>query len=1215
METYSSIRRDLEHMQNVEELFRQIVPTTYFGIDKVKDIYVDDAGIKNIQTNFTLGENGCYHLYIRGQRTQRPIFLGSLVSREFNEYVTPEYKYPNLSAIYDDAPVWEPLLNMISKWYDDGWTVHKSESPAYDPNYIKCLSRDADEYKFKHKSVSEVDYDAFKWSINVSDEHMEKPHIIRAWNIDSIPEIVDEFPMRKHLIDRSKKEALFYFNYRLIPYVVHNINKDDSIWKEWLSYFLHGDHFKPDRGSYENFGSLLGHKRLEVALMYHSRLSLMPLSDRAKDAMEEGARFLMKDPTYHTAVMKKYNGVLTQYGLAEPSEHNRGWSYVGITTSDSPLVLGNNVNGADGFTVIDWDAVEEARDIGLKYTPKLVRLQLDNMKKSSSPQNLIDSLIGNAIVSLTGFAGSERVATALDQFEKEDIERKVPDELFKSISDVTYEMVRSSFQPLERASLTRRDRLLRLYNAGTSASSSAPPGARYILNKRRILYNTFLSKSMDVKDEYAPLSFTTGLNFNNKTANIITHPENYFLYDWSDNHSRVINSGSREVRGGRATRIITPDPPSNYMLMLLGALNIVRDMGSHRTGFSNLGMNEVVGSSYLDAVSHDALAPQCLATSSSRSLCAQALDYSTWDRQQGGRIAEAKADGIMRAANELFPIAETSLTDIHNLLDLPMASILYLWSKSIQSHYRYKIDHTIVSVDAVRSGELTTQFSNHVTNLAALRKYHETYNTIKVPQGYRPIEMAQINIVGDDVNVILRTTDRKPFTLKDMQAYHDHTFDKASEYEFSISKKRSMMSNVVTEHIKQYFKMGDILLDVMLSSMTSERNTFREQGYMNGVNLLYDIAVTIMARYAQNDRLFDDIVSNLPFMEGVTYRHGTQKYHFHPTPCHLLGSGSPEILPSAIDLRTFARVITVLGDYESDLYDVMSSLNATLLSTSGTTQFESQVRKILHDELGDKVVSPIWSTVFFRDDEEYEVQTKHSKLTPEGHKDYLLDRIISTLSNREKLIMNNADIIEKILSGKLKKVKRYFKEVKFNLTHIPATGIPDRKVNGVSELSSPYRAADDGMRRVHKCIGLSRRNLKVPSVTERMSQMLKSFGLVTHADAAKILSAAAGLGRSATRYKQLGTDLGLSDMHASNFAQRLPAMLTRYEIEKASGSFQFYDTATSTYDISETSINNRVGDVTNNPMAKVNSSTTTYYRLRGMLHCVYGARMGMSLKA
>ncbi|AAT11887.1 RNA-dependent RNA polymerase [Eriocheir sinensis reovirus] len=1214
MDTYGSIKRDLKYMYDVEEVFRNTIPKTYFGIDDVEDLHVDEAGISNIHNNITLGTKKCYHLYKKGHRTQVPIYLGSLVTRESNEYEDVSYSYDNLNTIYKDAPVWEPLLNKVSKWYDEGWSVPSSKPIPYDPNYSKCLILSPDKYKKYHKVVVDVDYDAFHWSIDVNSEFMDMPNVIRAWDISTIPQFVDGFPMLKHLIDRSKKEALFYFNYRLIPYVVHNIDKDDDMWREWLSYFLHGDHFKPDRGSYDNFGSLLGHKRLEVALMYHNRIRLMPMSATALDAMNEGAKFLMKDPTYHTAVMKKYNGVLTQYGMAEPLGYNRGWGYTGVTTADSPFIL-SNVNGADGYTVIDREAVEEAKEIGMQYTPKLVKLQLANMTKTSSPVNLIDSLIGNAIISLTGFAGSEKVSTALDQFEKENFERKVPDELFTAISNVTYEMVRESFQPLERSMLDKRTRLLRLYNAGTSASSSAPPGARYIFNKKMIMYSTFLSKSIDVTDEYAPMSFITSLNFNNKTANILTHPQNYYMYDWHDNHNRIINSGSREVRGGRATRIITPDPPSNYMLLILGALNTVRDMGSHRTGFSNLGMNEVVGSSFLDAVSHDALAPQCLATSSSRSLCAQALDYSTWDRQQGGRIAEAKAHGIMRVANELFPNTNTNLSDVHNLLELPMSSILYLWSESIKSSYKYKIDHSTVAVDAVRSGELTTQFSNHVTNLAALRQYHETYNRTKVPQGFRPIEVAQINIVGDDVNVILRTADRKPFTLRDMEGYHNHTFEKAAEYEFSISKKRSMMSNVATEHIKQYFKMGDILLDVMLSSMTSERNTFREQGYMNGINLLYDIAVTIMARYAQNDKLFEDMMANLPFMEGVVYRHGSQKYHFHPSPCHLLGSGSPEILPSAIDLRTFARVITVLGDYESDLYEAMSSLNATLLSTSGTTQFESQVRKHLSEELGDNIISPVWSEVFYRDEVGYEMVTKHNKLTPEGHREYLVDRIISTLSNREKLIMNNADIIEKLLSGKLKKVKRYFQEIKFKMSNMPITGLPDRKIEGVSELSSPYRAADVGMRRVHKCIGLSRRNLKFPSVTERLSRLLKSYGLVTQADSAKILSAAAGLGRSSTRYRNLGTDLGLSDMHASSFAQRLPALLTQYEIENASGSFTFYDTVSRTYDVSEASMNERVGDVSNNPIARANSSTSTYYRFRGMLHCLYGARFGLSLHA
>uniref|UniRef100_A0A2V0RIE7 RdRp n=1 Tax=viral metagenome TaxID=1070528 RepID=A0A2V0RIE7_9ZZZZ len=401
----------------------------------------------------------------------------------------------------------------------------------------------------------------------------------------------------------------------------------------------------------------------------------------------------------------------------------------------------------------------------------------------------------------------------------------------------------------------------------------------------------------------------------------------------------------------------------------------------------------------------------------------------------------------------------------------------------------------------------------------------------------------------------------------------------------------------------------------MLSSMTSERNTFREQGYMNGINLIYDIAVTIMARYANNDKLFEDMMINMPFMEGVSYHHGTQKYNFHPAPSHLLGSGSPEILPSAIDLRTFSRIITVLGDYESDVYDVMSSLNSTLLSTSGTTQFESQAKKILCDECGEEMISPLWGEVFRRSDPEYVIETKHTKLTPEGHKEYLVDRVVSTLSNREKLIMNSADIIEKILTGKLKKVRRHFTEIKFNLKSIPPTGLPDRRINGVSELSSPYMAADTGMRRVHKYIGLSKSNFKFTPTTEKLSRMLKRFGLITQADSAKILSAAAGLGRSATRYRQLGRDLGLTEMHANDFAQRLPSLLTQHEIENSSGSFTFYDTVSRTYDVSEESMNVRVGDVTLNPLVRPNSSTTTYYRFRGMSLCLYAARHGLSLHA
>jgi RNA-directed RNA polymerase len=1211
---YKRIETNWLKAQN--EIYSDYVDRGDYYIDGNESLHPDSNVFTRLRDS-----PGIYLVKKRREKGDDAIILGRLIIQGNpvkqraplkNDKLNEILNYTDNDIDYNNR-VWYGVFKLIDNYLIDGGSLPVVEDCIYDQAFEHNVIVDAEAAKLKHRALVTLN----TYMVEENDSGISSPTYLRAWRRSSIPDSVmlngTAFPMSTACFKRINNEANFFFFCNIFRYVEREMDLTDESWRLWVAYVVqHGDWFNMRNNNVHDCSSLLAHKRLECVIMYNDRKNVCNWGVAERQAALQHLKFVLVDPIYRTKQLKDYYGDMNQYAFARSQTNDLRWTNMGMDLSDTYLKKELDViDDRSGFNLVEDSVIERARvaltDLGV---PAVFKIMNDIIYADVNKNNLRMSKFNRHLLSFVGFSGTHPISSAVSQFE--DARYKYPDTidpvLHKAISDKFFTLLKAADKGNSGTYLTR---MQRLYKGGTSSSSSAMKHIKTsieVSSRSRLLTADKLRSIFNISDSKVVQKNNIRLKLNKKTANIITDPAEFYTYN-KDIYTRAINSGSRKVRGIRAVRIITPDDPSMYTARLYAELDLVRAMARHQSLIPATGIWEVSGSSFSDALAHKVLSSQIASTSGNTSYFCIAIDYSGFDQLQFGKIAEAKADGIRKYA--LTRSVENDSVDLSANVDLRYATestVLNLVSESTASEHFYKIGDDIVRAGAVRSGQIDTTGSNHVTNDASSDVYIKAYNALHAIK----IKLVSKNVVGDDLVMVCKRCDGMPLDQKVAEDIKQVIIDFSSKFHLTISPKRMVIGNNTTEHIKMFVHKGRVMQDVMLTWKNGERDTFRKNNFMERVNFLYDMVTTMGSRFTDLDYLIAEMFKDFNYIDGLN----RGVFTFLPTPLVFMGGGGPEVLLRAFELRNFARRLRIV---DNELFYTISKLCATMLSGRGKADFINTVKKqlILQAQTGklgrNSIVSKIWVDFFARrndinpDDFKYKAAFKKidtlKEFTPEGIEDYLLNRILSTVNDDLINIVNGGWMIEMILLNLLSKPDTMFPEIEWVFEG--RDRLDDMNI-------TCYAAADVGMRMVHSDLGMSTVNIRIKEAVSAVDSVLKSLEdtvplAINGEDVLKMCQAA-----PKGMVNEVLELLGFPRLIAESLGRRIPRLLAKYELEGKSSSFTYYDSMSRTYDSSDLAIDSCVRFI-ETVDTKVRTRSYEIARLYGYATVIYYSRRGQRI--
>lgn len=558
----------------------------------------------------------------------------------------------------------------------------------------------------------------------------------------------------------------------------------------------------------------------------------------------------------------------------------------------------------------------------------------------------------------------------------------------------------------------------------------------------------------------------------------------------------------------------------------------------------------IVGTTYTGALPHDVMAPFMCATTNDPSYFTAAFDFAQFDSSQYGLISEAHASGVERFAKGFIPDAVNDR--IGRLDKTSLHRKFHIQAESYRRPLRYKANKIIADAAGVKSGELTTQLRNTATNKAHTDEVIMKFNNKSI----RKIRIKSENIIGDDKNIVFAMDDGKPLTEEVAKLLVSVARDVANENHMELSAKRTVVGNIVTEHIKIFVARGYIMQDVFLDSFASEKNSFRGMSYVDRLNTIYDIFMTMLIRSAQSPSLMELMINDMYMLDGLK----SGRVTFIPTIGVLFGLGGPEILLGAPEIRGMARFV---HRFDVEYFNVISDLYSTLRENSGGKKFASD----LTNESGDGLVDRFWLNHFVRKnnynvmgDSRIAGKQRLLDLTPERCNRRLTDMVLETVKEPLIQVMNDTvSLINIIQRGKLTKHSK----PKYHYTNWFLFEF--KQPRGVS----PYLAADDGVQLVHSIVGLADRNTSMPESVEPVNRLLRKYphkhpSYIGGIDVLGVLS-------------EIDAGIWGDCLRALDFAEEIiqplisvvDSVMFRYLHERNVTSTSLYDNTSRTYDLSE----------------------------------------------
>uniref|UniRef100_A0A2V0R901 RdRp n=1 Tax=viral metagenome TaxID=1070528 RepID=A0A2V0R901_9ZZZZ len=1137
------------------------------------------------------------------------VYLGLLLNKQFK----PE---PNMSILSDERlrrlceydVGWFRLAERIQERLNNGLVIKMAKPLLYDHKF---------KYNIKHPTLENnyLGYDVIKECstelLMPDDEGIDNPAVLRGWLLESIPGLTTlpsgvEFDIRKSCVKRINDEAPMYPYTNLFEYAARRIDLNDPMVQLWLEHFIGAEDFFSFNGRMISCDkSLLAHKKFEMMVTYLRTGPKFNLELDGIACLKEAFVMILPDPTYNSYKCRGAFGDLNQHVFAKTSSGAPPISINNISSTNFKLehdthkpMISSSLNVIDEESVVE--SYNKLKQFGLHLNAKLL---LESQYYQVNKANMKLGKVNRIVLSYCGYTGTHAASAIVSQFTgTRDKGPSISKEFYDAIVQNTYNYMDDG---LERGSFaTPQSRLDVLFKGGTSSASST---FEHKSVNAFIKYNTpFLThkalepgKVLQKKDGTFQVITKISAKLRTKNANIITNPANFTLYSSSD-LERKIKAGSRLVRGTRDKRIITPTYGSIYFTMLLTILLAVRMLSMRRKNRPALTTEGRVGTTYVGALPHEVMLPMLAVTSNDPSYFILAVDFGQFDSSQHGDISKAHAEGVRMFASKYTP---DRLTDDHDTVDLLKVSqhkLFMILADAYEKPMLYEGQGIVAEAAGVKSGELSTQLRNTITNMAHSELVLTRYNA----NAKRHIRMVHENIVGDDKYGVFRMVDKQPIDEESARRIVEVARDIAEENHMVLSTKRTVIGNKVGEHIKIWVARGYLTQDVFLDSFVSEKNSFREMSYLDRMTTLYDIFMTMLTRFADVTHLMPLFMEDLISLEGV--RSGD--LHFIPTIACISAIGGPEMVMSAPEIRGMARYMHKFD--VADNFKTINDLVVTLREKGGSEGFKRQILSEIGSDSG--LVDKTWIEHFKRKrDRPMNIFTTSQndptilKLTPEYVEERLTKTVVDTLDEPVSKYMNNNVVMRRLFTSEFKGQLRKADEPKYQ-------GVFYLLSDTKRGITSPYLGADAGVQRVHEIIGLADRNANMTEPTAQLDALLRRNpgshpAYLTGQDIFNALSRYE-IGSWKFALETLDFDPSVAEQVISLVSQTMHRFLADKDVNMTS----IFDNTSRTYDVSDEMMRLKV-NITEADMLNVNLRKGMSFE--GMKHVLYMARKGYAVKA
>jgi len=1098
---------------------------------------------------------------------------------------------------------WIPYALVLQNYIDEGGTFERPNIPQYDAAFENNVKHPTAKNNFLGISVIK---ECETYMLLKDDNGLGNPDILRGWEIESIPESVQlnvdgqttQFPMRKHMLRRINDEAPTFFFCNPFRYATIHLDPRDPAVKEWLNYFIGGEDFFSFNGSNViTSKTLLAHKRFEAAATHIRKRNMFSFDAEDEAAMMQWLRYIMPDPIYLSYKNRSHFGNLNQHIFARTKSEGLSWSIADISSTNFRLKQVSRTTSSPRFNIIDDEMVVESvtslKEEGLTLLADITSRMID---ADITKRNVVKGKLNRIALSYCGYTGSHSATAMAMQFNgTKELNPKCSPEFITSTRENMAEYMREGLAKYPQGAI-KVNRMDLLFKGGTSSASSTDEHAM-VEGKFRTTSILYTDDDVDNKSIFKttiPGTYRVvrpiKSKLKSKNANIMTHPQNFSKFH-PDDLNRVVNAGSRLVKGTRAKRIITPNYGSIYAASLVTVLPTVRLMSSREPNMHALTTQGRVGTTYHGALPHDVMAPEMAATTTGdTSFFAVAKDFGQFDTSQWGEISKAHADGV-RSQQKSYTGQHVGLIPL-TLDTASMADLLEVSASSYDRPLLYKMAGLVCESAGVKSGELTTQVRNTTSNDAHSTMALNMYNARAEKVGLSKVQLVTANKVGDDSVEVYRVANGRPLTKEIAGLMVECLKDAADANHLELSPKRTVVGNNVVEHIKIWVYRGYLALDVFLDSLTSEKNSFIGLGYLEQVNILYDMAMTMMIRYGSVDACMKQFTADMKLLNGV--RAGN--YTFIPTPKIISCYGTPEIALTSPEIRSMGRYLPM----DTTERHVLNKLVATLSTGKAKSQFIDQMREQNGDYLHD-----IWKNHFKRrngvdpDGLGIRISNGLKKLMPEYCERHLNEKIIGTLEERSVKEATADIILTDIITGKLAKAPRPAFFCNFYLAENTAVGV-----------ESPYLTADEGVRNVHRIVGLSYRNAIATSPASNIDRILRN----NPGSAPAYLTGNEILGVLSDYPMQNWTSclmiLDISEPALTSIAEVAERQMHAYLADKDLNTANLFDNTSRTYNISSETFPHFV-----NLTPNISKNNVNGFSIEAMKHVVYMARRGISFKA
>nr|UHS71863.1 MAG: RNA-dependent RNA polymerase [Seadornavirus sp.] len=1149
-----------------------------------------------------------FHMILEHELDGQRVKLGTLINWSNVSHLDPIRSGENitderLKRLLEFDSKWTPYALVLQDYINKGGSFEQPQLPQYDPAFEHNVKHPTKENNFLDISVIR---ECETYMLLKDEKGLGNPDILRGWEIESIPDSVQvlvngvstQFPMRKQMLRRINDETPTFFFCNPYRYATIHMDPNDQAVKEWLNFFIGCEDFFSFKGSnVVTSKSLLAHKRFEAVATHIRKRNMFAFDDEDEAAMMQWLKYIIPDPVYLSFKNRSHFGNLNQHIFARTKSEGLSWSISDISSTNFRLKQVPRSVSGPRFNIIDdemvKDSIDSLKDEGL---PMLADITWRMISADINKRNVVKGKLNRIALSYCGYTGSHSATAMATQFNgTKELNPKCDPSFIISTRENMAAYMKEGLNKYPQGAI-KANRMDLLFKGGTSSASSTNEHA-IVSGKFRTTSSLYTDEDVDNRNIFK--TQTPGVyrivrpiksKLKSKNANIMTHPQNFSQFKPSD-LSIVVNAGSRLVKGTRAKRIITPNYGSIYAASLVTVLPTVRLMSARESNMHALTTQGRVGTTYHGALPHDVMAPEMAATTTwDTSFFAVAKDFGQFDTSQWGEISKAHADGV-RSQQKAYTGQHAQLIPL-SLDTASMADLLEVSASSYDRPLLYKMAGLVCESAGVKSGELTTQVRNTTSNDAHSTMALNMYNLRAEKQGLSKVRLVTANKVGDDSVEVYKVEDGSPLTQEIAGLMVECLKDAADANHLELSPKRTVVGNNVVEHIKIWVYKGYLAMDVFLDSLTSEKNSFVGLGYLEQVNILYDMAMTMMIRYGNVDTCMRQFIADLKLLNGV--RAGN--YVFIPTPKLICCYGTPEIALTSPEIRSMGRYVPI-GDTERK---VLSKLVASLSTGKAKSQFIEQ----MHEQNGD-FLHDIWKHHFKRrngiDPEGLGIKISNGlkKLMPEYCERHLNDKILGTLEERSVKEATADYILTDIINGKLSRSPKPAFFCNFYLAPNTPIGV-----------DSPYLTADEGVKNVHKIIGLSYRNAMASSPASAIDRVLRT----NPGSAPAYLTGNEILGVLSDYPMQTWATclqaLDVSEPALTNILEIADRQMHAYLADKDLNTANLFDNTSRTYNISHETFPHFVNLTPNISRNNVNG-----FSIEGMKHVVYMARRGISVKA